>query len=151
MTEQNTTTPDKQYTLHPGKNGSTGKWWKKPVVILPVAAFVLGSALGLGATPKPVVKEVPGPERIVEKPVEKIVTKTVTPPECLKAMDLYEQVVDYSSEALGYTKEAMLAASRLDAAGIREQDAKMGELTPKIQAVTTPLLAAKASCRAAGS
>lgn len=145
MTEQNTTTTPAAWQYTPNATPPKPKaWWKKPVVILPVATLVLGLGLGLNNRPEPVTVT-------VEKPVEKIVTKTVTPPECLKAMDLYEQVVDYSSEALGYTKEAMLAASRLDAAGIREQDAKMGELTPKIQAVTTPLLAAKASCRAAGS
>lgn len=119
-------------------------WWKKPVVILPVACLLLGFGLGSKNQPEPVTVT-------VEKPVEKIVTKTVTPPECLKAMDLYEQVVDYSSEALGYTKDAMLSASRLDASGIQAMNVKMGELTPKIQAVTGPLMSAKASCRAAGS
>jgi hypothetical protein len=148
MTEQHTTsqyTPN--YTHAPLPEPKKKPWWKKAIVILPVATLVLG--LGLGAMNRPDPVQVPGPERIVNHTEEKRVE--VTPEACLTAMGLYEKVIDYSSEALGYTKDAMLAASRLDAAGIRAMDAKMGELTPKIKAVTEPLLAAKASCRAAGS
>lgn len=120
-------------------------WFKKPagmIAVFGVACALTGGAIGAAGKPEPEKITVPGPERTVTKEVK------VTPPECITAMGLYEQVVSYSSEALGYTKEAMLAASNLDSAGIYAAKDKMTALTPKIQAVTDPLLAAKASCRA---
>jgi hypothetical protein len=143
------TTP--QYTTEHGNWGAPPPakrpWYKRAAVLLPAGALLLGLGVGSAVQPKPetITKEVPGPERVVTK------TETVekTPVACLTALDLSEQAIDYAGEALGYTKEAMMAASRLDAAGITAESNKVGALTPKIKAITGPLTAAKAECRAA--
>ena len=114
--------------------------WILPVGML-VGGLILGSTAGASQVPDPIVETKTETKTVTE-------TKEVTPKECLKALDLYEELVGYSTEALGYTKEAMLAASKLDAAGIRAENDKMTELKPKIQAVTDPLLTAKSTCRA---
>lgn len=123
------------------------RWFTKPVVILPVAALVLGLGLGSMNRPDPVQVAVPGPERIVNHDVR--VSVPTTPAECATAIDLYEQLTDYTSEALGYTQDAMVAASTFDVAGINASTANVKKLTPKIQAIGDPLKAAKAACRAA--
>lgn len=144
------TTP--QYTTEHGNWGTPPApkkpWFKKPAALIAVfglACALVGGGIGAAGKPEPVTKEVPGPERVVTK------TETVekTPVACLTALDLSEQAIDYAGEALGYTKEAMMAASRLDAAGITAESNKVGALTPKIKAITGPLTAAKAECRAA--
>ena len=122
------------------------RWFTKPVVILPVAALVLG--LGLGTANRPAPVQVPGPERIVTH-TEKVNVPT-TPAECLKALDLYDQVVTLSGEAMGYMNDALQAAGKLDPAGITAASTKLGPVTEKTKALTDPLIAARTTCRAAG-
>lgn len=133
--------PYPQYT--PAPPAKKKKQWL-PVALVPLA-LVFGIAVGLGNTPPPVTvtKEVPGPERSVIKTVD----KEVTPKSCLTAIDLSEQVITYAGAVLSYSQEAMMSASRLDAAGISLQNEKVKAVTPKLQALTGPLTAAKAECR----
>jgi hypothetical protein len=121
-------------------------WWKKPVVILPVAAFILGSGLGAMNKPEPVRVEVPGPERIVEK--EKRVEVPVTPAACLTALDLADEAFGYAAEAMGFMSDAMTAAGNLDLAAITKANEGLDRTTPKMKALKDPMQAAKAECRA---
>jgi hypothetical protein len=143
MTEQNTHAPlNWQYTAPPAPE-KPKPWWKKAVVILPVAAFVLGSGLGVMNKPDPVT--VPGPERIVEKRVE------VTPQSCLTALDLSGEGFGYAGQIIGYLNDAVQAAGRLNAAGLREANANMEVVSPKFSALVPKAKAAEAECRASGS
>ena len=134
MTEQPTTT----YPTTEHGNWNTPpkrrRWFTKPAVILPVAAFILGSALGLGATPKPVEKrvEVPGPERTVTKEVE--VEVPVTPQSCLTALELNETAFSYLSDSLTSITEMDYSAAKAS--------------TGKVQALVPKVNAAKSECRA---
>lgn len=145
MTEQNLDWQYRQPVTPPKKKG----WRIRHVA----AAYALGGIIlglvigGSTATHETVTRDVPGPERIVNHDVT--VNVPTTPAECATAIDLYEQLTDYTSEALGYTQDAMVAASTFDAAGINKATANVKTLTPKIQALGDPLKAAKAACRAA--
>jgi len=123
------------------------RWYTKPVVILPVAAFILGSGLGVMNKPDPVRVEVPGPERIVEKPVEKRVE--VTPTACLTALDLSDEAFGYAAEAMGFMSDAMTAAGNIDLAGVKAANEGLNKTTPKMTKLKDPLQEAKAECRAA--
>ena len=122
-------------------------WWKKAVVILPVATLVLG--LGLGTMNRPDPVQVPGPERIVEKPIEKRVE--VTPQSCLTALNLSDEAFGYAAEAMGFMSDAMTAAGNLDLAAIKKANEGLNQTTPKMTKLKDPLQSAKAECRAAGS
>jgi hypothetical protein len=126
-----------------------GAWWKKPIVWLPVAALLLGGAIGASGQPDPVevVKEVPGPERVVTKTVDKPVE--VTPEACLKALDLSEQGFSYSAEAMGYMSDALTAASKFDVAAMQKANADLEGVSPKMKELTTPMRSAATECRAA--
>lgn len=150
MTEQNTTTPslpgwDPRLEVPKKKQR---RWFTKPVVILPVGALILGLGLGTMNRPAPERIAVPGPERIVTK--TETVNVPTTPPECIKALDIYDQVVTLSGEAMGYMNDALQAAGRLDPAGITAASSKLNPLTEKTKALTDPLIAARTTCRAAG-
>jgi hypothetical protein len=124
------------------------QWFKNPLLLIPVGTLLLGLSIGGAKTETvEVTKEIPGPERTVTKEVK--VNVPTTPAACIEALSLYEQVVDYSGEALGYSNDALQAAARLDAAGIEAAGSKMKSLTPKLQAMTPKVNAAKAECRAA--
>lgn len=109
-------------------------WWKKPAVLLPVGALLLGTAIGTANTPKPVevVKEVPGPERVVEK--EKRVEVPVTPASCMTALDLNE-------EAFSGLAKSMSLVTEGDYSGAKANNETVARLVPKVNA-------AKAECRA---
>lgn len=108
------------------------RWFTKPVVLLPVAALIVG--VGVGSAGQK------APETIVEtKTVTETVTEEVevTPASCLEALDLNEEAFDYASESLGH-----IAAG--DFAAANRSTERMGTLTPRVNA-------AKESCRAAAS
>ena len=129
------------------------QWFKKPIVWLPVATLILGSMMGSAGQPDPeiVEKQVPGPERIVEKPVEKRVEVKVptTPASCITALDLSQQGFTYSAEAMGYMNDAVQAAGRFNVAGLEAANAKLEILNPKLTALAPQMQAATAECRAA--
>lgn len=106
------------------------RWFTKPVVLLPVAALIVG--VGLGSAGQK------APETIVEtKTVTETETVEVTPASCLEALDLNEEAFDYASESLGH-----IAAG--DFAAANRSTERMGTLTPRVNA-------AKESCRASAS
>lgn len=112
------------------------KWFKRPVIWLPVVAAVVAFGLGSGSASaktveveKVVEKTVPGPERVVTKEV-KVPT---TPAACLEYIRLAEQVYTVSADAMG-------EAAKLNAAGIDRQTAKLAAIKPN-------LLAAKSGCQ----
>jgi hypothetical protein len=123
-------------------------WWKKPAVLLPIGALLLGTAIGTSNRPAPVevVKEVPGPERVVTK-TEKVDVPT-TPASCLTALDLSEQAFTYAAESMGYMNEALQAAGKFNTAGIEAAGEKLKVLNPKLTALSPQVNAAKAECRA---
>lgn len=123
---------------HPPVKPKAKRRWLMPVLL--IAALFVGLAVGsTKPTPDPVT---------IEKQVEKRVEVPVTPPECGKALVLYDQLVNYSTEALGYSNEALQSAATLDAAGIYAANDKVKTLTPKINDLTPLLIAAKSTCRA---
>lgn len=131
---------------HPAKKKA---WWKQPLVWVPAIALVCGLGIGTGAQPEPETivetKEVPGPERVVTKTVE----KPVAAPACIEYVGLSEQAFTYSAEAMGYMSDAMTAASTFDVAGIEAAGAKLKAVNPKLTALTSQVNATKAECRAA--
>jgi hypothetical protein len=122
------------------------KWrFALPVGLL-VGGIIIGSAAAGSAEPKTVevTKEVPGPERIVEKKVE----VRVVPAACTEYITLSEKAFDYSAEAMGYMSDALQAAGRFDTAAISTASEKLKVLNPKMSALTTPVNTAKGECRA---
>jgi hypothetical protein len=128
----------------PTKKPKAKRKWLMPLLL----GFALLIGIGVGST-----KPAPPPVTI-EKPVDKIVEKEkrvevpVTPPECIKALALSEQVITLSGEALGYSGDAMKAATNMDVAGIYAANDKIKTVSPKLTAITDPLTSAKATCRA---
>lgn len=124
------------------------KPWKRPWFIpAAVGATALLLGIGIGSSGKPktveVVKEVPGPERVVTKTVE------VTPKACLTYVDLSEQGFSYAAEAMGYMSDGMHAAAAYNVPGIQAANTKLQSLTPKMNDLSPRSNAAKAECRAA--
>ena len=108
-----------------------------------VGAMVLAFGIGAGATSAKVV------EKVVEKPVDKIVTRNVevTPASCLTYITLTDQLLGYLAESDGYARDAIQAAGHRDTAGLQDYIDKMAVLTPKVEAMVTPITAAKDQCR----
>ena len=144
MTQQNL---DWQYTQPLAPGPKPKPWWKKAVVILPVATLVLG--LGLGTMNRPDPVQVPGPERIVNHEVEKRVE--VTPQSCLTALDLSAEGFSYAGDIIGYLNDAVQAAGRLNVEGLEKANANMEVVSPKFDALVPKAKAANAECRAAAS
>jgi hypothetical protein len=125
---------------HPPVKPKAKRKWLVPVLM--IAALLLG--IGFGS-----IKPTPDPVTITkEVPVEKRVEVPVTPTACGTALTLYDQLVGYSTEALGYSNEALQSAAKLDAAGIYAANDKVKTLTPKIDTLAPLLRAAKDTCRA---
>lgn len=122
-------------------------WWKQPLVWVPAIALICGVGIGTGSQPEPVevVKEVPGPERVVTKTVE----KPVASPACIEYINLSEQAFTLSAEAMGYMSDGMMAASEFDVAGIEGAGANLKRVNPEMTALTNPMNIAKSECRSA--
>lgn len=111
--------------------------------------FGIGSAAGASGK-APAAEPKPAPTvTVTAAPVEKRIEVVTTPPACLTALTLSEQAFGYAAEALGYSNDALKAASRLDVAGINAAKDKMDVLNPKIATLSPQLNTAKADCRAA--
>lgn len=116
-------------------------------------AFIIGSLLGAAGQPEPETETVTVTKE-VEVPVEKIITEQVevevpvTPEACLEALDLSEQGFGLASEAMGYMSDAMTAASTFDIVALEAATAELEVLNPKLTALSDPMNAAKAECRA---
>jgi hypothetical protein len=124
------------------------KPWYRQKLVFPVAlligGMILGAAGAASAKPKPVevIKNVPGPERVVTKEVPR------TPAACLEALDLSEQGFGLAAEAMGYMSDAMIAASTFDVAAIQKANADLDAVNPKLKELTMPMKAEAAECRA---
>lgn len=132
-------------TQAPAKKPSKLKRFGLPVGLL-LLGLIIGGVSGASAVPEPVevVKEVPGPERIVNKTVE----KPVTPQTCKTALDLAGQIMTISAEALGYSNDAVQAAARIDASGIMLARTNMDAVTVRLKEIGPKYLSARDSCNA---
>ncbi len=131
------------FTKTPKTNWTKKPWF--PFLVTGVLAMVIGTAIGASGQPKPVITEVPGPERVVTKTVE----KEVTPAACLKALDLSEQGFSYAAEAMGYMSDALTAAGNLNVPAMQKANADLAVVSPKMKQLTTPMKTASTECRAA--
>jgi hypothetical protein len=112
----------------------------KAKYIIPIGTLALGLMLGsaIGASTVKTVevtKEVPGPERVVTKTVDKEVKVPVTPAACLEALDINEAAFDQLAKSLQYISD-------MDFESAKASNAKVSAMVPKSNA-------AKAECRAA--
>ena len=121
-----------------------------PFICVGVACALFGGVVGASGQPDPVevVKEVPGPERVVTNTVEKKVEVPVTPPSCIKYIGLSEQGFSYAAEAMGYMSDALTAAGSLNTAALSAASDKIAVVSPKMKALAPETNAAKAECRA---
>ena len=126
--------------------------WFIPVAVGAVA-LLIGIAIGASDTPKTVevVKEVPGPERVVTKEVTKEVKVDVpvTPASCLTYITLSEEGFGYAGDAMGHLSDALSAASEFNVPAMEAANVKLKAVTPKMNDLAPRSNAAKAECRAA--
>lgn len=137
--------PSPNPDLRPRKQQLIQKPWFIPAVVGSLALFV-GIGIGSAGEPEPVTvtKEVPGPERVVTKTVE----KEVTPQACLTALDLSEEGFSYSAEAMGYMGDALTAAGNFDVAALTKANTDIETVSPKLKQLTAPMKVAVSECRA---
>ncbi len=93
---------------------------------------------------KEVIKEVPGPERVVTKEVK----VEVTPQVCIEALNYASEGFSYAGDFADAATEAFEAASELDARGIDAAGVKMNGTTKDLQRLQPKLTSASQSCRA---
>lgn len=118
--------------------------WLLPLLL--VAAILVG--FGVGAA-----KPAPDPvtvEKRVEVPVEKIVTKEVpvTPAACGTALDRGADIIGMSGTVVGLLSDSLGAAGNLDAATIRNNSDKIREQTAKLKEITPEFQLSRDLCQA---
>jgi hypothetical protein len=132
------TEPSYTSTIHPPATPPKKKGWRIRHIAAAygIGGLILGSALAAAAQGEPetvtVTKEVPGPERIVEK--EKRVEVPVTPQSCLTALTLNEEAFTGLATSMQLVMDA-------DYSGAKANNDKVSALVPKVNA-------AKSECRA---
>ncbi|UXE05197.1 hypothetical protein SEA_JAMUN_51 [Arthrobacter phage Jamun] len=113
-----------------------------------VAAFVVVALAGFGLGSSGKGEAAPAPA-----PVVKTETKTVTvekvPAACLRALDLADEALGYSVDAMGIMGEMFEAAARIDLAGVEAGTPKLDALTGKITKLSPRYVSAKGDCRTA--
>ena len=120
---------------------------KTATAIISAATLLVGIGIGsaaAGSTEAKVVTREVKSEPIVKT---KTVTETVVPDSCLTALDRADDLIDLATEGFGYSADAMGAAAIFDADGIDEATEKMGDLTPRIQAIGEKYVASRVSCQ----
>jgi hypothetical protein len=127
------------------KKPSKFKRFGLPVGLL-LLGLVIGGASGASAVPDPVqvVKEVPGPERVVEKKV----TVPTTPASCVQAIDDAEKIIASSGRAVGVMSDMFGAAAKLDAATINRLSPKIDDETAYLNKIRPSYQSSRDSCRA---
>lgn len=133
MTQQ--ASPFATYNPTPPKQ----KWWQKKwagPVLLAVGCLAVGGSIGASGQPEPVevVKEVPGPERVVTKTER--VEVPVTPEACLTALTLNEEAFSGLAKSMEFVMDG-------DYAGASANTDKVSLLVPKVNAAKTECRAAK--------
>lgn len=115
------------------------------VVAAAAAGLIIGAFAAPGSDPPPeqVTKVVAGPERTVTTTTEVPVTPTV----CADSLDLAEQGLSLSGDAMTTVGKAFDAVSRLDTAGVQAATVELQRINGKITALTPVYQAAAASCR----
>ncbi|MGX1163474.1 hypothetical protein FBY31_4403 [Arthrobacter sp. SLBN-100] len=112
-----------------------------------VGALVLTFGIGAQSTSAKTVEI----EKVVEKPVDRVVTKTVekevTPQTCLDFIRLADEAFGYASDAEGYGREAIQAAGKRDTAGLQAYIDRMDILTPKLTALVGPINTNRIACK----
>lgn len=79
--------------------------------------------------------------------VTKTATRAVTPPVCTQALDLAEQIISVSGDAMGAAGDAMAAAGNFDPAGIVKANGKIDAATVKAQRLIKRYKPLAVSCR----
>ncbi|ALY08895.1 hypothetical protein GALAXY_51 [Arthrobacter phage Galaxy] len=126
---------------------SSGKWKRRGLIAGFVVVALAGFGLGSGGKAEPAPSPAAAP---VVKTETKTVTVEKTPAACLRALDLADEALGYSGDAMGVMGEMFEAASRFDLAGVEAGSPKLDKLTGKIKGVSPRYLAAKDDCRMAG-
>lgn len=151
MTEQNTSTtpgpiPFPEHMKRPAPQKK--RWFKNPLLLIPVGALILGFSAGASTTPEPVTvvetKEVPGPERTVTTEVE----VPVTPPECIEALDLAADMIGNLAEVGTLASDGVMAAYNRNGPELEAVTSKVTALNQKITDGTPAVGAATQACRA---
>ncbi|WNM65723.1 hypothetical protein SEA_VULPECULA_51 [Arthrobacter phage Vulpecula] len=106
------------------------------------------AGFGLGSSGKGEAAPAPAPA-----PVVKTETKTVTvekvPAACVRALDLADEALGYSGDAMGVMSGMFEAAARFDLAGVEAGTPKLDALTDKMTGVSGRYVSAKGDCRVA--
>jgi len=85
---------------------------------------------------------------LASTPPETVTVETV-PDVCLEALDLAEDLIELSVEAMGHAGDAMAAVSTFDADGINAASGEIEAMTPEVQLVRAAYDQAAGECRAA--
>lgn len=145
--------PETQHTTYPQMpsqapkppKASKLKRFGLPTGLL-LLGLIIGGASGASAVPEPVevVKEVPGPERVVEKKVN----VPVTPQTCRDAITHGEAVIQSSSRVAGIFSEIIDAVRAMDSAAIIALNPKIDTETAILNEIRPKYQAARDACRA---
>ncbi|ASR83224.1 hypothetical protein FDI29_gp54 [Arthrobacter phage Abidatro] len=126
---------------------SSSKWKRRGLITGFVVVALAGFGLGSSGKDEPAPSPAPAP---VVKTETKTVTVEKTPAACLRAIELADEALGYSGDAMGVMGGMFEAAARFDLAGVEAGSPKLDALTGKMQGLSPRYLVAKDDCRAAG-
>lgn len=115
-----------------------------PLALL-VGGMIIGSASAASVKPEPVVQV---KEVTKEVPVEKIVTKQVTPPSCIEALDLASKAVTTLAKIGPLAGRGIMAASAGNPTELNAVTSEVKAVNAEIDEQNPALGAASSACRA---
>jgi hypothetical protein len=144
MSENTTTQPAGRHF----RNGKPGVGRRFVIGLAAVTILLVGIGIGsAGHTPAPAATPTPAPT-VTVTPAAEVVTKEVTPPDCITALDLAADAIGMLSESPKLASEGITAAFNRDAPAIEAVTVKVQDLNTRINNAAPALGTATQSCRA---